>query len=145
MPLYQDDIKILTTIHHTDTISVIVSCTNHPVSIDEDGRIRLTCCLSRIQERLQVLVDGARFIPSPMGWTVDMWHFAVDSSNGYNGKRFELKWEDALGAFRMYSKKSKEIRFEIQEYPNKPLIEALNNQSSLSLERLEILKHKYLK
>ena len=143
VPLYQDNIKILTTIHHTDTISIILGCTNQPISIDEDGRMRLTCGLARIQERLQVLVDGGRFIPSPMDWTVDMWHFATDSLYGYNGKRFEMKWEYALGVFRIYSKK-KEIRFEIQEYPRATLGEALKNQPSLSLEKLKVLKLKYL-
>lgn len=145
VPLYQDNLKILATIHHTDTVSIILSCSNHPISIDEDGRIRLTSSLSRIQERLQVSVSGERIIPSPMVWTVDMWHFGTDLLYGYNGERFELKWEDALGVFRIYSKKNKEIRFEIQEYPRKPLIDSLQNQPSLSLEKLEILKQKYLK
>lgn len=145
VPLYQDNVKLLATIHHTDTVSIILSCTNHPIFIDEDGRIRITSCLSRIQERLLVLVYGGRIIPSPLDWTVNMWHFGVDSPYGYNGKRFELKWRDALGVFRIYSKKSKEIRFEIQEYPKKSLLEALNNHASVSLENLEVLKQVYLK
>ena len=113
--LFQDNIKIQATIHHADTISIIVSCTNYPISIDEYGRMRLTSDLSRIQERMQMLVGEDRNIPSPMDWTVDIWHSGVDSLYGYGGKRFELKW-DTPDNFRIYPRKLSK-RFEIQEYP----------------------------
>jgi hypothetical protein len=72
-----------------------------------------------------------------------MWHFGQDASYGYGGKKFEMNWGDALGVFRVYSKK-KAIRFELQECPKTTLISALSRQPSLSLERLELLKSRYL-
>lgn len=62
-----------------------------------------------------------------------MWHFGVDASILYKGKMFHVSWkiaETALIAF--YSKIWKDgkhrIRAERQEYPNKPLDEALEEK-----------------
>ena len=68
-----------------------------------------------------------------MSWTVKMWHFGRDSPIEYSGKQFQITWKDSLNVFhRIYSKEYKKkrktilkVRDEIQEYPNKPLKDAL--------------------
>ena len=71
-----------------------------------------------------------------MTWTVTMWHFGADSSVLYKGKSFHASWkvaENTLIAF--YSKVWKDgkcrIRGERQEYPRKPLDEALDEKLNL--------------
>ncbi len=148
--LYDMDFKdhlIKTTIHKTDTVEVIVACSENQILLDLLGFARLNSSLTRLEERLQRVVDeylrlnlrsniasssleakGA--IPDHMSWTVTMWHFGRDSLVAYRGEMFEISWKDALGVFnRVYSKQYKNkkkvlIRKEVQEYPDKPLCEA---------------------
>ena len=57
-----------------------------------------------------------------------MWHFGKDALTSYSGEKFEITWEDSLKLFNIYSKeywKKMKVRKEVQEYPNKPLEEAL--------------------
>lgn len=77
-----------------------------------------------------------------MTWIADMSYFARDSLNEYGGQRFAIAYGDALGVFRVYSKKA--VRFELQECPIMTLMDALKLQSNLSVCRLEFLKQKYL-
>jgi|tagenome__1003787_1003787.scaffolds.fasta_scaffold20484138_1 hypothetical protein len=49
--------KIKTTVHKTDTVSVIVGCSVSPISIDLFGLVRLTSSIARAEERLQLLVN----------------------------------------------------------------------------------------
>jgi hypothetical protein len=51
-----DGLLIRTTIHKTDTVTVIVACSCYPVAIDISGIIRLSNALTRIEERLSKLV-----------------------------------------------------------------------------------------
>jgi hypothetical protein len=62
-----------------------------------------------------------------------------------------MNWKDALGVFHVYSKKNNSskneklrIRFELQERPNITLEDALKCQPYSSLEKLRLLKLKYL-
>lgn len=148
--LYNMDFKdhlIKTTIHKTDTVEVIVACSENQILLDLLGLARLNSSLTRLEERLQRVIDEylklnlrsniasssleAKYsIPDHMSWTVTMWHFGRDSLVTYRGEMFEITWRDALGVFnRVYSKEFRNkkkvlIRKEIQEYPNKPLCEA---------------------
>ncbi|MEJ7642583.1 MAG: hypothetical protein WKF36_10365 [Candidatus Nitrosocosmicus sp.] len=143
--LHDIDLKdhiIKTTVHKTDTVSVMVACSDNPIPIDILGLARLTSGLTRVEERLQrVMIDAYSLkatsnnsahihnIPNHMSWIVTMWHFGRDSLTGYTGEMFEIPWKEGLELFRMYSKKSKDkkskkVRKEKQEYPNKPLVEA---------------------
>jgi len=148
--LYDLDFKdhvIKTTIHKTDTVEVIIACSENQISIDLLGLARLNSSLTRLEERLQRVIDEYLKlklrsniasssiatngpIPDHMSWTVTMWHFGRDSLVSYRGEMFEITWKDALGVFnRIYSKQFKNkkkvlIRKEVQEYPNKPLGEA---------------------
>ena len=76
----------------------------------------MTPGLSRAEERLSILYEDylqtspveyriSKWIPSHMDWTVKMWHFNRDSAYGYGGPKFLMDWKDALGVFRVYSKK----------------------------------------
>jgi hypothetical protein len=145
------DHTIKTTVHRTGTVSVMAACSASPIPIDILSLSKLTSGLTRVEERLQMVLDfdGANSdsqgrldmgsssasslskhrIPNHMSWVVTMWHFGQDSLSGYSGEMFEVPWKEGLELFRIYSKKTKSnktmrIRKERQEYPNKPLGEA---------------------
>lgn len=146
-----EDHVIKTTIHRTDTVGVIVACSQVPVRLDLFGLTKLTCSLGRLTERLQRVIDeyvktsskswidsstlvAKDPVPDPFTWIVTMWHFGRDSRISYTGELSEMSWEDALGVFhRVYSKefvannnkKKVMVREEIQDIPNKPLGAAL--------------------
>ena len=124
------NLTIKTTIHHTDTVSVIVGCSLNPVAVDLNGLVRISNALTRVEERLLRYIECAHpsmslslSIPDHESWTVTMWHFSHDSPNEYVGKEFEVAWEDGQNAlFRIYTKDLNgvtKIRRECQEYPNK--------------------------
>ena len=142
-PLETHDLTIKTTIHHTDTVSVIVACSLNPVAVDIKGLVRLSNALTRVEERLSRLVDGSNqlllspkfhLIPDHNSWIVTMWHFGIDSLIEYTGKEFEVAWEDGENALmRIYTKDLKDgkgirIRTERQEYPNKRFDEAIEEK-----------------
>ena len=64
-----------------------------------------------------------------MSWTVKIWHFGQDALTSYSGQKFDMIWENSLNVFHhIYSKEygnKMKVRKEVQEYPNKPLEEAL--------------------
>lgn len=133
-----DNLDIQVTIHHSDTVSVVIGCSYVPVAIDVNGVIRLSNALTLVEERLANMVDnrGGRpglEIPNHKDWIVTMWHFGADASILYKGKMFDISWkiaERVLVAF--YSKMWKDSRYQVraerQEYPNKPLDEALEEK-----------------
>ena len=131
--LTTSQLKITTTIHKTDTVTVIVACSNAPVAADTYGLIRLSNALTRIEERLSRVVDecgrlipdGYETIPIPNNetWIVTMLHFGYDSPIEYAGPRFCATWKDGQNALaRAYSKKMRSrtrLRSELQQYPRK--------------------------
>ena len=64
-----------------------------------------------------------------MSWTVKVWHFGQDALTSYSGQKFDMIWENSLNVFHhIYSKEygnKMKVRKEVEEYPNKPLKEAL--------------------
>src|SRR6476620_3618576 len=81
------DHVVKTTIHNTNTVSVIVACTVNPIPIDMFGLVKLSSSLARVEDRLQLLVNGYNEasiqsgrqllslklnskIPNHMSWTV---------------------------------------------------------------------------
>jgi hypothetical protein len=58
-PLPTHDLTIKTTIHHTDTVSVIVACSLIPVAVDLKGLVRLSNALTRVEERLLRYIECA--------------------------------------------------------------------------------------
>jgi len=128
------DIKV--TVHHTDTVSVVIGCSYAPVAIDMDGVNRLSRSLMLIQDRLSTAINDSTTvanIPNHMDWIVTMWHFGADASIEYKGDMFHASWkvgENAIVA--LYSKQWKDgkcrIRKERQEYPGGPLAEVLEEK-----------------
>jgi hypothetical protein len=143
-PLKTHDLIINTTIHHTDTVSVVVACSLHPVAVDVNGVVRLSNALTRVEERLLRYIECAprplslSSIPDHESWIVTMWHFGSDSLSEYTGEKFETTWEDGQNAlFRIYTKDLNgvtRIRKECQEYPNKRFDEAINEKLDTVLE-----------
>jgi hypothetical protein len=131
--LNTNELKITTIVHRTDTVTVIVACSNMPVAADTYGLIRLSNALTRVEERLSRIVDecgsllsgGYESVPIPTNdrWLVTMWHFGYDSPLEYAGPRFCATWKDAQNALaRAYSKNTKSgviLRDELQQYPKK--------------------------
>ncbi len=63
--LHDIDLKdhiIKTTVHRTDTVSVMVACSDNPIPIDILGLAKLTSGLTRVEERLQRGNDRCLFI-----------------------------------------------------------------------------------
>ena len=81
-PIVTHDLTIKTTIHHTDTVSVMVACSLNPVAVDIKGLVRLSNALTRVEERLLRYIECAppslslsSSIPDHESWIVTMWHF----------------------------------------------------------------------
>ena len=138
-PIVTHDLAIKTTIHHTDTVSVIVACSLNPVAVDLKGLVRLSNALTRVEERLLRYIECAppslslSSIPDHDSWIVTMWHFGSDSLSEYTGEKFEVAWEVGENSlFRIYTKDLKtegtRIRRERQEYPNKRFDEAIEEK-----------------
>ncbi len=145
-------------IHRTDNVSVRIACTYSPIPLDVMGLAKLTGSLTRVEERLQGVIDiylatNLRSnklstsltckspIPNCMTWTAKMWHFGQDSLTSYSGDLFDISWGDSIEVFHVYSKiaESKKkiwIRKEIQEYPNKSWLEAFK-------EKMHLLEENY--
>jgi hypothetical protein len=108
-------IIIRTTVHSTDTVSVVVGCSLAPIAVDISGIIRLSNALTRVEERLSRVIETCYYsnrgtaqegqptlecrhtplspIPEHKDWVVTMWHFGVDASVEYTGERFSATWE----------------------------------------------------
>jgi hypothetical protein len=125
------DFVIKPTIHKTDTVSIAIACSESPVPLNLEGLAKLTSGLTRIEERLQRVVDeyikhnlrssqlssliSKTPIPNHETWIITMWHFGQDSLTGYTGERFEISWkEEGLQIFRIYSKEYKNKKAKIR-------------------------------
>jgi len=132
------------TIHKTDVVSVIVSCSLRPIALDSNGIIGFFTLLATTEERLRSLLslpsNGNRVtIPDYKTWIITMWHFGRDSLTEFAGEKFSITVEDAMhGLTRIYSKtfatikgKNRErrnktrVRRETQQYPNTTVLHAL--------------------
>jgi hypothetical protein len=140
-------LSIKTTLHRTDTVSVIVGGSYHPIAVDFNGIIRLSNALTSVEKRLSNLIqqesssstpilkqdDGRFVIPDHMGWIVTMWHFGVDGVTEYAGEKFSCTWEVGQNALiRAYTKDFRNgkthVRLERQEYPRKSLAYAIEEK-----------------
>jgi hypothetical protein len=140
------DLSIKTTIHHSDTVSVVAAGSYHPIAVDFNGIIRLSNALNSVEERLSNLLqeslllttigrqdDGRLLVPDHMGWIVTMWHFGVDGLTEYTGEKFSSTWEVGQNALiRAYTKDFRHgkthIRLEKQECPRRSLAHAIEEK-----------------
>jgi hypothetical protein len=138
-----DSLRIQTIVHRTDTVHIIVGCSNMPVRFDTEGIVRLSSGLTRVEERTSRIVDECGkampggyeqlIIPHFMTWKVVMWHFGADSIERAEEK-FCVTWRVAqrvLGRCYTKSVKSKKyavVRREIQEIPGTSLRNALKEK-----------------
>jgi hypothetical protein len=134
-------LDIIATVHHTDTVSVAISCSFKPVAMDAKDLGLLFEALTRTEISLAItleknvhgsngIVAADSAIPSFREWIVKMWHFGVDTIDEYTGKEFEVTFEEGMSdLYRIYTKRMKDgkniVRVEHQEYPNQPVIDAL--------------------
>jgi hypothetical protein len=142
-------LRIQTIVHRTDTVQVIVGCSNMPVRFDTEGIARLSSGLTRTEERTSRIVDECGknmpggyeqlIIPDHMTWKVVMWHFGTDSIEKAEEK-FCVTWRVAQKVLgRCYTKRIKSknyavVRREIQETPGTSLRNALNEKAREGLK-----------
>ena len=111
-----DELIIRVTVHHTDTLSVIIGCSSSPVAVDINGILRLTNALQTVRESfVKVIIDSSQALqnsklvmPYVMDWVVTMWHFGADALITYEGEKFFASWEVGQNALLVvYSKEWK--------------------------------------
>lgn len=128
-----DDITFKTTVHNTDTVSIAIACSLRPIVIDIPDILYLIELMTRTELTIANLCQDSVesiVIPRYTTWTVKMWHFGFDTSDRYEGEKFHVTFEEGIGdLWRIYTKRMKDgktkIRCEHQEYPNKPIIDAI--------------------
>lgn len=125
-------------VHKTNTVSVIISCSLHPIPLDTHGIIHFFNLLVSVEEKLQAFLTGCPIycktdsnpIPGYESWVITMWHFGRDSLIEYTGQKFSRTVEDTKHVLiRIYSKgfgSKSRIRCEHQEYPNKQIEEIID-------------------
>jgi hypothetical protein len=141
-----DNLDIHVNIHRTDTVSVIIGCSYSPIAVDVNGVIRLSSALGRVKEALCKILErycsntstedavaNAITIPDHMSWIVTMWHFGADVLADYAGEKNYRRWGFAEKIlFTIYDKEWKggkrRIRWDCQEYPGKPVVQALEEK-----------------
>ena len=136
-------LSVKTTVHRTDTVSVVVAGSHYPIAVDFNGIIRLSNVLTSVEERLSNLIqesntstgrqDVRLVVPDHMEWIVTMWHFGVDSVTEYAGEKFSCTWEVGQNALiRAYTKDFRNgktrVRLEKQEYPRRSLAYAIDEK-----------------
>jgi hypothetical protein len=129
-------LEIQVTVHHTDTVTIVIGCSNAPVAVDVFGVIRLSEALAKIEEELTTIIEqhasdtNSRIeIPNHMAWIVTRWDFGMDALVTYTGKQFFFSWHTSQNVLLVFYTKqwgeNNRIRVEIQEFPDKPLGKAL--------------------
>jgi hypothetical protein len=129
-------IDVIVTVHHTDTVSVAISCSFRPIAIDAKDLFQLFEALTRTETYLANTMNQSRHnsiagsrIPAYSGWTTKMWHFRVDTIDEYTGKEFEVTFEEGmLDLYRIYTKRKDGkniVRIEHQECPNQAVADAV--------------------
>jgi hypothetical protein len=153
-----DDLMVGTTVHKTDTVTVVVGCSYAPIAVDVGGIIRFTNALTRVEERFRRLMeDRGRFmivgqrtsqvetpvVPDYKDWIITMWHFGADASIEYSGEKYSSTWKvGEHELIRIYSKEFRgtlgkdgktRTRAELQEYPKSMVKYAFKNMLKIKL------------
>jgi len=148
-------IVIKTTVHRTNTVSVVVASSYRPIAVDVNGIIKLSNALTRVEDKLARVIDQCGdqisiaadsastkndenlVVPDHSNWIVTMWHFGVDGITEYTSDKFCVTWDVGENALvRAYTKDMKEkgtrVRLERQEYPNKNFADAVEEKLNFS-------------
>jgi hypothetical protein len=135
-----NDLEIQITIHHTDTVTVVIGCSSAPIVVDVYGVVRLSEALAEIENEFNTIMEqhvrdtnSNVYIPNHMSWVVTRWDFGIDGLVTYTGEKFFFSWQASHYVLLVfYTKKWAEnnyrIRVELQEFPNKPLGKALKER-----------------
>ena len=105
-------LSIQVIVQHTDTVNVMVGCSNNPIICDYEGIMRLSDALTRIEDRLSAVVNdpsnktfNAEYNPSEIkipnkdNWIITLWHLHRDSYEEYSGEKFQCSWKIAKNLF----------------------------------------------
>jgi hypothetical protein len=110
--LFFDYLDVSVTVHHSDTVSVAVSCSFRPIVVELEDMLQLYDALIRTELNLVNMIttlkyedDGSHSVPSNREWIVKMWHFGVDTIDEYSGREFEVTFEEGKSdLYRIYTK-----------------------------------------
>ena len=100
--VYFDYLEVVVTIHHSNTVSVAISCSFKPIAVDIPDILPLCEALTRTEINLASTVERHNdlhsliIIPRYTTWIVTMWHFGVDTIQEYTGKEFEVTFGDGI-------------------------------------------------
>ena len=139
--VYFDYLDVMTTIHHTDIVSVAISCSFKPIAVGIPDILSLCEALTRTEIDLASVAENYSkdngshsntpiSIPRYTKWIVTMWHFGVDTVTEYTGRDFEVTFEEGISdLYRVYIKRMKDgknkVRTERQEYPSQEYADAI--------------------
>lgn len=137
--VYFDYLDVAATIHHSDTVSIAISCSFRPIAVDIPDILPLCEALTRTEIDLASIVENYSknngshpivTIPRYTKWIVTMWHFGVDTAGEYTGKEFEVTFGEGISdLYRIYTKRMKDgrkkVRSERQEYSNREYADAI--------------------
>jgi hypothetical protein len=91
-----DYIDLTVTIHHTDTVSVAISCSFRPIVIDLKDFLQLFEALTRTEINLTNIIEKSGYSSTVAAilpyrqCIVKMWHFGVDTIDEYTGRESEV-------------------------------------------------------
>ena len=136
-----DDIDVVVTIHHTDTVSIALACSLRPIAADVDDIVKLFEILTRTEVRLSRLIEdycglnkiaNKIVVPHYSSWIARMWHFGVDEIDEYSKQEFHVTIEEGLGdVFRIYTKRMKDGKLKRRE-ENRNIPIALSHKQYLT-------------
>src|SRR5215467_9254182 len=121
--VYFDYLEVAVTIHHTNTVSVAVSCSFKPIAVDIPDILPLCEALTRTEINLASTIENyckhnglhVITIPRYTKWIVTMWHFGVDTIQEYTRKEFEVTFGDGISdLYRVYTKRMKDGRTKVR-------------------------------
>ena len=128
--LFFEHIDVIVTIHHTDTVSVAISCSYKPIVVDIKDILKLSEALVRTELHLKGIAEanfksnnydsGSFTIPCYKKWIVKMWHFGIDTIDEYGKEEFHVTFEEGISdLYRIYTKRMEDgkniVRVEHQE------------------------------
>ena len=114
--VYFDYLEVAVTIHHSNTVSVAISCSFKPIAVDIPDILPLCEALTRTEINLASIIErhndlhSVISIPRYTKWIVTMWHFGVDTIQEYAGKEFEVTFGDGIsdlfrGLYKTYERR----------------------------------------